>query len=419
MRNKESQPVDRLGLQGFRCYLPLLVGGASDRSNAGAALVDQHVAVARLHGAVSGLETSSPEPDVREGVVSLVRNVEPLNVAVEVPCAASRVTANACNSTRNLAMHNVWVPDERGFKGSVVVGRVDDGFAADGGSGGGVVGDFHVCAANEVVARHLGVNDVHETTHRTVNRPSVQEASDITFTLFGKADVFTHGAVTLLDLAGAFKRDDERQERSAVFTGVRLFTATVLDDLDVHLVQEVLGDLGSGLRVRNRRTKARLSEGAVQNDLVIGVLDELRLVFVFPGVNHVTNEVVAVSGDLLAEVVASSGVVQADFLREQHRFTRTVGVLRAGRGNCRWGNDTVRAGTIRSVDINPAAVNFSRAVSDDGTEVEAVSCRERGLLHQCGDAALIAHHLLDFAENARRVFEEPLIDIWSSHLSSV
>jgi hypothetical protein len=27
--------------------------------------------------------------------------------------------------------------------------------------------------------------------------------------------------------------------------------------------------------------------------------------------------------------------------------------------------------------------------------------------------------LLDFAENARRVFEEPLIDIWSSHLSSV
>lgn len=316
-------------------------------------------------------------------------------------------------------MHNIGVPDERSFKGSVVVGRVDDGFAADGGGGVGVVGDFHVCAANEVVARHLGVDDVHETTHRTVNRPSVQEASNITFALFGKADVFAHSAVTLLDLTGAFKRDDERQECSAVFTGVRLFTATVLDDLDVHLVQEVLGDLGGGLRVRNRRTKARLSEGAVQNDLVIGVLDELRLVFIFPGVNHVTHEVVTVSGDLLAEVVTSSGVVQADFLREQHRFTRTVGVLRAARSHGGRGNNAVRAIAIRSININPAAARLGGAVSDDGTEVEAVPGRERGLLHQRRDAALVAHHLFDFAENARRVFEEPLIDIWSSHLSSV
>lgn len=419
MRNKESQPVDRLGLQGFRCYLPLLVGGASNRSNAGAALVDQHVAVAGLHRAVSGLETSGPEPDVREWVVSLVRDVEPLNVTVEVPCAASRVTADASDSTRNLALNNVWVPDERSLKRSVVVGRVDDSLITNSAFFRGVVGDFHVCAANEVVARHLGVNDVHETTHRTVNRPSVQEASNITFTLLGKADVFANGVVTLLDLAGTLKRDDERQERSAVFTGVRLFTTTVLDDLDVHLVQEVLGDLRRSLSGWQRVSSARLSEGAVQNDLVIGYLDELRLVFVFPGVNHVTNEVVAVSGNLLAEVVASSGVIQADFLREQHRFTRIVNVLRARRGNSRRSNDTIRASAFRSVDVNPAATSFGRAVSDDGAEVESVSGRERGLLHQRGDAALVAHYLLDFAENAGRVFEEPLIDIWSSHLSSV
>lgn len=305
------------------------------------------------------------------------------------------------------------MPDECSFVASVHVGWVQDQLGADGGGSSGVERNLDVGTLDEIVARHLIVDDVQVVAIAGIHIPTFEQRSAFAFAHVSEAEVFTGAGVALDDGAMTLTGGDQRKKRSRVFERISFLAAAVLDDLRVQSVQEVLVDLVVGLRSRKRGTAAT-GERGVEDDLVTRVRDELRLVTIFPEVHDGLDELGALVANLRLEVVGTPGVIQTDGVRGFHPLVGTPCQEVNGGGRGAWGRRTVVALAFFRLNGYPTrAARALRTLSDRSGEVETHALREHVFLDEGGYTSTDAHNVINVALDSGGVGDEHWFDIHS------